>query len=148
MPLRIATIEDLNVILELRLKMLEEVAGNLPEQLPSAIYDYLNNHLNDGSCLCALFENDGQIVAKAMLCIYDVMPDEVNICGKCATLFSVYTLPNYRGHGYMQELLLYLLECAKEKGIQKVFASAEKKAIPLYTRIGFTLKNNEMGLTL
>lgn len=40
MPLRIATIEDLTVILQLRLKMLEEVAGNLPEQLPGAIYGY------------------------------------------------------------------------------------------------------------
>ena len=40
MLLRIATTEDLTVILQLRLKMLEEVAKTLPEQLPGAIYGY------------------------------------------------------------------------------------------------------------
>lgn len=148
MKMRIATIDDIVIIQQLRLRMLEEVAGKLPESLPKAIYNYLAEHLKDGSCLCALLEDGKDIAGKAMLCIYNVMPDEVNISGKCATLFSVYTRPEYRGYGYMEKLLHYLLKRAKEKGVNEVFASAEKKAIPLYTRIGFSLKDNAMTIRL
>ena len=148
MKFRVATLNDIDAIQALRIEMLKEVAECLPADLPNAIHEYLNAHMKDGSCLCALMENEEGIVGKAMLCIYMVMPDEINMSGKCAALFSVYTLPKYRGQGYMKELLYYLLEKAKEVGVSEVFASAEKKAIPLYQRIGFTFKENEMSIRL
>lgn len=148
MHLRTATVEDTKAIQKLRLKMLEEVAGNLPAELPDAIYAYLDKNLRDGTCICVLLEESGLIIGKAMLCVYDVMPDEVNVTGTCATLFSVYTLPAYRGQGHMEKLLRFLLEKAKQQGIHEVFASAETKAIPLYERIGFTKKSNEMSIRL
>lgn len=148
MKLRVATLNDIDVIQALRIEMLKEVVGNLPGNLPNAIHEYLNTHMKDGSCLCVLMENEEGIVGKAMLCIYTVMPDEINMSGRCATLFSVYTLPKYRGQGHMKELLWYLLEKAKEAGVNEVFAAAEKKAIPLYQRIGFTFKDNEMSIRL
>ncbi len=148
MKFRVATLNDIDAIQALRIEMLKEVAEYLPADLPNAIYEYLNAHMKDGSCLCALMENEEGIVGKAMLCIYTVMPDEINMSGKCAALFSVYTLPKYRGRGYMKELLDYLLEKAKEAGVSEVFASAEKKAIPLYQRIGFTFQENEMSIRL
>lgn len=91
---------------------------------------------------------DRNVVGKAMLCIYEVMPDEVNTTGKCATLFSVYTLPQFRGHGYMERLLRFLLEKAKGLGVKEALACAEIKAIPLYKRIGFKLKEQEMYIRL
>lgn len=148
MELRVATLNDINDITTLRIEMIKEVAEYLPNDLPNAIREYLNTHIQDGSCLCVLMENEEGIIGKAMLCIYTVMPDEINISGKCATLFSVYTLPKYRGQGLMKKLLLYLLEKAKEKGVKEVFANAEKKAIPLYQRIGFVFKDNEMSIRL
>lgn len=148
MKFRVATLNDIDAIQALRIEMLKEVAEYLPGDLPNAIHEYLNAHMKDGSCLCALMENEEGIVGKAMPCIYTVMPDEINMSGKCAALFSVYTLPKYRGRGYMKELLDYLLEKAKEAGVSEVFASAEKKAIPLYQRIGFTFQENEMSIRL
>lgn len=94
----------------------------------------MNTHLQDGSCLCALIGADRNVVGKAMLCIYEVMPDEVNTTGQCATLFSVYTLPQFGGHGYMERLLRFLLEKAKELGVKEALACAEIKAIPLHKR--------------
>lgn len=88
------------------------------------------------------------MVGKAMLCIYEVMPDEVNTTGQCATLFSVYTLPQFGGHGYMERLLHFLLEKAKGLGVKEVLACAEIKAIPLHKRIGFKLKEQEMYIRL
>ena len=71
---------------------------------------------------------DRNVVGKAMLCIYEVMPDKVNTTGKCATLFSVYTLPQFRGHGYMERLLRFLLEKAKGLGVKEALACAEIKS--------------------
>ena len=148
MELRIATPKDIAVIQQLRIKMLGEVAGDLPGNLPQAIFEYLNTHLQDGSCLCALIGADRNVVGKAMLCIYEVMPDEVNTTGQCASLFSVYTLPQFRGHGYMERLLRFLLEKAKGLGVKEALACAEIKAIPLYKRIGFKLKEQEIYIRL
>ena len=148
MRLRIATLEDIDTIQALRLDMLNEVAQQVPQNLAAEIRKYLTVHIQDGSCLCVLLENEGVAIGKAMLCMYEVMPDEINTSGKCATLFSVYTIPEHRGRGYMEELLYYLLEQAKKAGVKEVFASAEQKAIPLYQRIGFTLKDHEMRIRL
>lgn len=87
MELRIATPKDIAVIQQLRIKMLREVAGDLPGNLPQAIFEYLNTHLQDGSCLCALIGADRNVVGKAMLCIYEVMPDEVNTTGNAPLYF-------------------------------------------------------------
>ena len=145
MNLRIATLADLNLIKELRLIMLNEVADSIPDSIGEAIQRYLEKHLNSGACLCALMEIENKVVAKAMLCVYEAMPDEMNVSGKYARLFSVYTLPEYRGHGYMENLLRYLLDKARSIGVEEVFASAEELATPLYQRLGFSFAANEMS---
>ena len=148
MNIRIATRDDLKTIVRLRMEMLEELAEDLPEGLAAAIRYYLDLHLRDGTCMCAVMENKTEVVAKAMLCVYEVMPDEGNPSGKCASLFSVYTLPEYRGHGYMGTLLAYFLDKAKDAGVGVVLASAEERAIPLYERMGFARENNNMCICL
>lgn len=148
MEARAATKSDIPTIVEFRKKLLREVAGTIPENLPDRMAGYLENHLPDGTCLCVILEEEGRAVASAMLCIYDVMPDEVNTSGKVSTLFNVYTLPEHRGAGLMQGLLHTLFELAKRAGVEEVYASAEEKAIPLYRRMGFLMKEREMHLFL
>ena len=54
MKFRVATLNDIDAIQALRIEMLKEVAEYLPADLPNAIYEYLNAHMKDGSCLCCL----------------------------------------------------------------------------------------------
>lgn len=51
MKLRVATLNDIDVIQALRIEMLKEVAEKLPDNLPNTIREYLNTHMKDGSCL-------------------------------------------------------------------------------------------------
>ncbi len=148
MEFRLADSSDIDLILSLRMQMLQEVAETIPQNLAESILHYLKENIPNGRCLCVLGEHEHKIAAKAMLCVYDAMPDEINISGKYARLFSVYTLPEFRGQGCMEQLLGVLLQEAKNKGINEVFASAEKLAIPLYKRIGFAIAENEMNLKL
>lgn len=137
---------QISSIVSLRMQMLHEVAAFIPENLGNHIEQYLRANMGNGNCLCALMELDGKIIGQAMLCCYQMMPDEENVTGKYASLFSVYTLPAFRGKGYMRKLLEYLLEEAKNAGVETMIASAEEKAIPLYESLGFRLVNNEMKI--
>ena len=128
--------------------MLAEVAGHLPDGLPAAIDAYLAAQLDGGGRPCALLEDGGVPVGSAMRCLYTVMPDEINLRGTCATLFSVHTRPAYRGQGYMQQLLGLLLERARAAGVAEIFAAAAPKAVPLYTRLGFEAMEHGLRLRL
>ena len=148
MEIRLADIRDIPHIAALRMEMLKEVAEHLPPALPKAIEQYLYAHIPDGSCICALMEEDGQILAKAMACMGVSMPDENNLSGKYAILASVYTLPQYRGQGRMSRLLKELMGMAKANGAHEVYASPEKKAIPMYERLGFERADDQMIIKL
>ena len=144
MHIRKATTADIPDITRLRVDMLHEVAPFVPCGLSSRITEYLHLHISNGTCLCALLEDEGQVVSKAMLCTYETIPHELNLSGKAAVLASVYTLPAYRGQGHMRSLLRYLLDWARDAGIQEVFGTAEEKALPLYLRLGFSLLDREI----
>jgi len=148
MIFRLASSEDIKIITSLRMQMLSELLDDVPEHLSEKVENYFNKHINDNTCICALLEIDNEIAAKAVLCRYEAMPDEKNASGQYARLFSVYTVPKFRRHGYMAQLLTFLLEKAKQNGIEEILASAEKLAIPLYQRLGFIISDNEMSLKL
>lgn len=148
MNFRLATLNDIEPIKKLRLQMLRELAGTIPQELSDSVAVYLEQHLSDQSCLCGLLEVGGEIVAMAMLCCYEEMPDETNSKGKSAKLSSVYTLPSFRGRDYMEQLLSYLLTEAKQCGVKSIYAAAERKAIPLYKRVGFQVAETIMFMDL
>ena len=77
MVIRLATKNDIEIIVKLRLKMLQDYEENLPQELSGAIQNYLEKHINDNSCICSLAEIDGTIVSMAMLCGYEEIPDEM-----------------------------------------------------------------------
>lgn len=60
----------------------------------------------------------------------------------------MYTLPKYRGHGIAKKLLEYCLEECKENGVKRIWLHSSKDGEPLYKKIGFTNKQNEMELFL
>ncbi|MBR2465113.1 MAG: GNAT family N-acetyltransferase, partial [Clostridia bacterium] len=65
-----------------------------------------------------------------------------------AKLCAVYTMPEYRGKGYMEKLLTYLIEEGKKSGIKTILNSADMKAIPLYKRVGFHTSSTIMYIDL
>ncbi|MDB5057643.1 MAG: GCN5-related N-acetyltransferase [Chloroflexi bacterium] len=55
-----------------------------------------------------------------------------------AGIYSVGVLPNYRGRGYAQRLVLRLLSDAGNLELTTAVLSCEKSLVPLYRRLGFT----------
>lgn len=75
-------------------------------------------------------------------------PETAACSGLTAMQYNVYTQPEYRGQGIMARMLPEVIRLAREAGAIELKMSAEKKAIPLYDRMGFRLSDNNMYLYL
>lgn len=138
---------DLEEISHLRMDFLREIAEKpIPNQLLENIQKYLDIHFHDGSCFGLVAIHENKIIAKGLICVYHVLPDEYAEDGCLGKLYSIYTLPMYRGKGIMKELIEKLIDLAKEKNVNNLYLAAEEKAIPLYQRLGFRMLDNEMKL--
>ena len=149
MRIREINLGDVGTITRMRLQMLDEVTDEpLPEGLDNSIHRFILKHMMDNTCLGVVAEQDGEVIADAVIYLFETMPDEVNIQGLTAMLYNVYTVPAYRGQGIMARMLPEVIRLAREAGAVELKMTAEKKAIPLYKRLGFRLSDNTMLMSL
>ena len=149
MLIREITPEDIETIARMRVQMLDEVTEDpLPWQLEGSVRRFVWKHMQDRTCLGVVAEEDGRVIADAVIYLFETMPDEVNVRGLTAMLYNVYTLPEYQGHGIMARMLPEVIRLAKEAGAVELKMTAEKKAIPLYERMGFHINDDAMKMVL
>ena len=149
MTIREINPDDVGIITQMRIQMLDEVTEDpLPEELEHQIRRFVWNHMCDHTCLGVVAEVDGRVVADAVIYLFETMPDEVNVRGLTAMLYNVYTLPEYRGQGIMAQMLPKVIQLAKDAGAVELKMTAEKKAIPLYERMGFHINDDAMKMHL
>ena len=149
MLIREITPEDIETIARMRVQMLDEVTEDpLPWQLEGSVRRFVWKHMQDRTCLGVVAEEDGKVIADAVIYLFETMPDEVNVRGLTAMLYNVYTLPEYRGQGIMARMLPEVIRLAKEAGAVELKMTAEKKAIPLYERMGFHVNDDAMKMVL
>lgn len=149
MTIREINLGDVGIITQMRIQMLGEVTGQpLPEGLDSSVHHFILKHMMDNTCLGVVAEQDGEVIADAVIYLFETMPDEVNVQGLTAILYNVYTLPQFRGQGIMARMLPEVIRLAKEAGAVELKMTAEKKAIPLYERLGFQISDNTMHMYL
>ena len=149
MIIREITPEDIEIITGMRIKMLDEVTdAPLPEELENQIRRFVWKHMQDKTCLGVVAKKDGKVVADAVIYLFETMPDEVNVKGLTAMLYSVYTLPEVRGQGIMAQVLPRVIQLARDAGADELKMTAEKKAIPLYERMGFHVNDDAMKMVL
>ena len=149
MIIREITPEDIEIIARMRIMMLDEVTTDpLPEELENQIRRFVWRHMRDKTCLGVVAEKDGRVIADAVIYLFETMPDEVNVKGLTAMLYNVYTLPEFRGQGIMAKMLPEVIRLAREAGAVELKMTAEKKAIPLYERMGFHVNDDAMKMVL
>lgn len=149
MTIREINLGDVSIITRMRLQMLEEVTDqSLPGELENRVHHFILKHMMDNTCLGVVAEEDGEVIADAVIYLFETMPDEINVQGLTAILYNVYTLPRFRGQGIMARMLPEVIRLAREAGAVELKMTAEKKAIPLYERMGFQLSDNSMIMCL
>ena len=140
---------DIESIVNMRMRMLDETTDeSMPEGLDKQIRRFVRRHMEDGTCMGVLAEKNGRVIADAVIYIFETMPDEINMVGRTAMLYNVYTVPEFRGQGIMAQMLPAVIDLAREAGAVELKMTAAPKAVPLYERMGFRLTEDAMSMIL
>ena len=140
---------DIESIVNMRMRMLAETTDDpMPDGLDKQIRRFVRRHMEDGTCMGVLAEENGQVIADAVIYIFETMPDEINMVGRTAMLYNVYTIPEFRDQGIMTKMLPVVIELAREAGAVELKMTAAPKAIPLYERMGFRVNEDAMSMIL
>ena len=140
---------DIESIVNMRMRMLVETTDDpMPDGLEKQIRRFVRRHMEDGTCMGVLAEQNGQVIADAVIYLFETMPDEINMVGRTAMLYNVYTIPEFRDQGIMTKMLPVVIDLAREAGAVELKMTAAPKAIPLYERMGFRVNEDAMSMIL
>ena len=149
--IRLATLDDVDELVRLRLDFLEEVgslkSGVDGEELGAAMRDYFVRKLPAGEFLAWVAESEGAIVATSGVTLFERPPNGANLAGLEAYLSNMYTLPVWRGRGVGTALVATVVEHFKTTRVRRIWLHATDEGRPVYARAGFVPSETDMELT-
>lgn len=145
-----ATIEDIDILTETRIKVLR-AANKLSNDIDMSevekqSYDYYKKALCDGTHIAYLIFDENCFVGAGGVSFFQVMPTYHNPSGKKAYIMNMYTHPDYRRNGIAYKTLDMLINDTKCKGVTSISLEATAMGRPLYEKYGFVKMNDEMEL--
>lgn len=140
--IRRGTLDDLELLMEWRMRVLHEVFSVPPDDPMAALAQenraYYQAALPAEGHIACFACVGGQIVGCGGVCIYREMPSPDNPSGQCAYLMNIYTLPDFRGQGVGRAVVSWLVERVEQRGITKIYLETSESGRPLYQQLGFT----------
>lgn len=151
--IRRATNQDLESLVRLRVAMQQEIITPTEKMLSdfeTATRAYLTEALPANTFLAWVADagTDEGIIATSGLVFFHRPPTMRHLAGKDAYVLNMYTAPEWRGRGIAAEILTELLAYLRTTDTERVFLHAQPAARAVYTRAGFTTRNDEMELWL
>ena len=150
---RRATVEDLEVLVELRMALLLE--GGYADADPASVAmlteatrAWLRARLPEEQLVCWAAEAAGRIVAAAAYIVLPRPPSRGNPRGDEAYVLNVYTHPEWRGRGIAKRLMRECLAHIRATGMKRVRLHTAPAARSLYRRMGFEPIDYEMRANL
>ncbi len=145
---------ELDVFIDMRITQLTEEYVSSGQTVPtdvdlqSALKDYYNRHLADGTFVSWLAMDGNVIIGTSGMSFVEKPPYFGYPTGRLWLLSSMYTYPNYRRQGIAKELLNRVVEEARAYGCGAVHITASDMGVKLYTAYGFKHNGNFMQYTL
>ncbi len=144
--IRKSTAADTHLLMELRLEMLREVNGLEQDyEFDRDLIRTSRSYFLKGSQTTVIAFED-EPAGCASLCYIDLMPTFSHPTGKRAHLMNVYTREDFRRRGIGEQMMKFLIEEAKERGVTEISLDATDEGRYLYEKLGF--KDNGEGMTL
>jgi GNAT superfamily N-acetyltransferase len=148
--IRQANLNDLEVLVELRLALLRE-AGNLESDTPTAalaeaIRQYLSKNLPTGKFVAWVAQMNGKIVGTSGVVMFERPPVNGNLSGLEAYVMNIYTVPTWRGKGVATALLEEIISYLKKTDARRIWLHATEDGKRLYEKFGFVSTTQEMEL--
>lgn len=149
MEIRIATRNDIDTMMDIRLEMLRvvncmEEDQPFSNQLLECSKDYF---LNGNQTTCLAFDGD-KAIGCASISYIEVMPTFSHPTGKRAHLMNVYTNKNYQRQGIAKQMVDLLIDDATQKHVTEISLDATDEGRPLYEKLGFKASDECMVMSL
>lgn len=140
MKMRMATMEDLKLLISLRLKYLRTDFGALSPAQEQAVREQLPGYFAENlgkRCFVFLAEEHDETAACAFLILNEKPASPAFPSGKTGTVMNVYTAPVYRRRGFARALMEQLIEKSRQMGLSYLELKATEEGRPLYLGMGF-----------
>ena len=143
MILRKANLDDIELLIQLRIDYLTEDAGNLTQEESFAVKKQLRKYflkaISNNSFIGILAEIDGAVVSAAFLVISERPANPAFITGITGTLLNVITYPEYRRKGIATKIIEKIIDESKKEGVSSIDLMATEDGKTLYEKMGFTM---------
>ncbi len=141
MKKRLATINDVPILIKLRRQQLTEEKNsqnsNDEINIDKQLENYFCSQISEGAFISWVMENEDEIIATSGVCFYLLPPNYSNPTGKTAYVTNMYTKPEYRRKGIAAELLNMVISEAKSRGYKVIRLHASEYGKSLYLKAGF-----------
>ena len=146
---RIATKNDIELLMQSRLEMLKVVNDLKPDyQFNPDFIDKSKAYFENGDQTTVLAFADETVIGCASICYINIMPTFGHPTGNRAHLMNVYTNRQYRRQGIAYHMVNMLIEEAKERGVTEISLDATQSGRALYQKCGFVDSTECMVLNL
>lgn len=149
MEYRIATKEDIEMLMSIRLEMLRKV-NELSDNyvFSDELIENSKRYFLEGKQTTSIALENDKVVACASMSYIEMMPTFSHPTGNRAHLMNVYTNADYRRQGVARKLVQMLIDEAKEKGVTEISLDATDLGRPLYETLGFCASDECMVMNL
>lgn len=150
--IRRATVEDIDLLVELREAMWQEGAlemdtADAGEALANARV-YFEQKVPSGDYVCFLAEAEGRVVGVGGIFLFRHPPRPRSPRGVEGYILNMLTLREWRRKGVASAIMRELLGCAREAGAALVGLRASDDGRRVYEKFGFAPDPNYMLLRL
>lgn len=116
------------------------------DEFVSVYTEWATIHSETHSCYLAL--RDTRVIGMAWLAVLQRVPSPRALTRVSADLQSVFVLPEHRNSGIGSQLITFVLEAARELGVERVAVHSSQEAIAAYQRAGFAISPRLMNVDI
>ena len=142
--------ESIDMLTEMRMLFINEfepgfgMSENAAAEKANRVY--LDEHFKNKSYIGYLGSLDGEIVCAAGMLLYKLPPILSRTDRLQGHLLSVYTKPQFRSRGFGSEMMRFIIEDARQRGIFRIYLNATPAGETLYRKFGFH-EEKDLSLT-
>ena len=154
LSIRLATINDLDELVKLRVIFLDELEPFTSKQIYQETLDktrdYFTRKISSNELQIWIAEDNNKIISTGSLSTIEMPPTSSHFGGGCMEgyIFNMYTLAAYRKRGLATTILQKMLQYAKDNNYSRVWLMcSDEYAMGVYAKLNFKKRNDVMDYT-